>query len=160
VTATTLPEALRQAARVHSTRTAVADSDRRLTFAELHEGVQTTARALVSLGVRPGDRVCLWAPNSWQWVVTALATTYVGAALVPLNSRYTGHEAVDVVRRTRARVVVLADGFLGRSQLDELRSAAPGVSAGAVRRSQASPAPPGAAHAAAGVRRPRDRWMT
>jgi len=124
MTAATLPEALRQAARVHATRTAVADSDRRLTFAELHLGVQSAARALVSLGVRPGDRVCLWAPNSWQWVVTALATTYIGAALVPLNSRYTGHEAVDVVRRTRARVVVLADGFLGRNQLDELRSAA------------------------------------
>jgi len=82
------------------------------------------ARALVSLGVRPGDRVCLWAPNSWHWVVSALASTYIGAALVPLNSRYTGHEAVDVVRRTRARVVVLAHGFLGRDQVAELRAAA------------------------------------
>ena len=57
-------------------------------------------------------------------MVAALAATYAGGTLVPLNTRYTGHEAADVVRRTGARFVVLADGFLGRQQYDELVSAA------------------------------------
>ncbi|WP_141013036.1 AMP-binding protein [Nocardioides sambongensis] len=120
----TIPAALRRASSTAGHALAVADAERRLTWRELHQEVQLTARALVALGLGRGDRLALWAPNSWQWVVCSLATTYVGATLVPLNSRYTGHEVVDVVRRTRARIVVLADGFLGRDQLGELRSAA------------------------------------
>ena len=40
--------------------------------------------------------------------------------LVPANSRYTGHEVADIVERTDARLVVVEDGFLGRSQIAEL----------------------------------------
>jgi HIP---CoA ligase len=104
--------------------TAVTDAEGRLSWSELHDEVRNVARALVTLGVRRGDRVCVWAPNSRQWVVSALATTYVGAVLVPVNSRYTGHEAIDLVRRSRARVVVVAQGFLGRDQVAELQAAA------------------------------------
>ena len=73
-------------------------------LADLHERVCRTAAALVGLGVEKGDRVCVWAPNSWQWEVFALAVTYSGGTLTPVNTRYTGHEAVDVVDRAdRAR---------------------------------------------------------
>ena len=120
----TLPEVLRTAADRYADNEAVVDGEVRLTYADLLTEVRAAARALVSLGVDQGDRVCVWAPNTWQWQVIGLATTYVGGTLVPVNTRYTGHEAADVVRRTGARVVVLADGFLGRSQLDELRAAA------------------------------------
>jgi HIP---CoA ligase len=120
----TLPGVLRVAGSRYADREAVVDGATRLTYAELHEQVRRTAGALIALGVEKGDRVCLWAPNSWRWEVIALAVTYAGATLTPVNTRYTGHEAVDVVSRTRAKVVVVADGFLGRSQLRELAAAA------------------------------------
>jgi HIP---CoA ligase len=127
----TLPAVLRATAGAHPTRQAIVDGEVVLSYAELHAEVRTTARALVALGVERGDRIGVWAPNSWQWAVAALAITYVGAALVPLNSRYTGHEVADVLRRTGARVLFAADGFLGRRQLGELRDAAADGSAGA-----------------------------
>ena len=122
----TLPGVLRATANAHPDRQALLDGEVSLSYAELHAEVRTTARALVALGIGHGDRVGIWAPNSWQWAISALAITYVGAVLVPLNSRYTGYEVVDIARRTRARALFVADGFLGRGQLGELRKAAAG----------------------------------
>jgi acyl-CoA synthetase (AMP-forming)/AMP-acid ligase II len=119
-----LPGVLRDAAREFADREAVVDGDTRLTYGDLHEQVRRTAAALLGLGLEKGDRVCIWAPNSWQWEVLALAVTYAGGTLTPINTRYTGHEAVDVVVRTNAKVVAVADGFLGRGQHDELAAAA------------------------------------
>jgi acyl-CoA synthetase (AMP-forming)/AMP-acid ligase II len=109
---------------VHADREAVRDGDVSLSFAYLLDRVRTTARAYVALGVAPGDRVAVWAPNTWHWQVAALAVSYAGGVLVPLNTRYTGHEAVELVARTSASLVVAADGFLGRSQVEELAVAA------------------------------------
>ncbi|WP_110205404.1 FadD3 family acyl-CoA ligase [Nocardioides daejeonensis] len=120
----TLPQAVRVAAEKYGDRPAVVDGSTRLTFADLHQRVRDAARGYLALGVRPGDRVAIWAPNTWEWVVAGLAITYAGAALVPLNTRYKGHEVVDVVERTGATVLVMADGFLGRDQLAEIRAAA------------------------------------
>ncbi len=117
----TIPGALRAAADRWPARAAVVDGDTTLTFAELHACVR---RVAAGLGLEKGNRVCIWAPNSWRWEVAALAVTYAGGVLVPLNTRYTGHEVVDVVARTSPRLVVVEDGFLGRAQTDELRAAA------------------------------------
>jgi acyl-CoA synthetase (AMP-forming)/AMP-acid ligase II len=126
----TLPDVLRATANARPAEQALLDGEVSLSYADLHGEVQTTARALVALGIGHGDRIGIWAPNCWQWVGSALAVTYIGAVLVPLNSRYTGHEVVDIARRTRARVLFVADGFLGRSQLGELRKAAAGEGGG------------------------------
>ena len=120
----TLPGVLRAAASRYADREAVVDGDTRLTYAQLQEQVSRSAAALIALGVDKGDRVCIWAPNSWRWEVLALAVTYAGGTLTPVNTRYTGHEAVDVTSRTGAKIVALADGFLGRRQYDELVRAA------------------------------------
>lgn len=120
----TLAQVLRTASAEYSDHEAVVDGAVRLTYADLHVQVRTAARALATLGVKPGDRVGIWAPNSWHWVVAALATLYQGAVLVPLNSRYTAPEAVDIMRRMRATALVLADGFLGHQQYESLREAA------------------------------------
>jgi acyl-CoA synthetase (AMP-forming)/AMP-acid ligase II len=120
----TLPGVVRAAAERFDGLDAVVDGEVTLTFTGLLDAVRDTARGYLALGLEPGERVALWAPNSWQWEVAALAVSYAGGTLVPLNTRYTGHEAADVIRRTHARFVVLADGFLGRRQYDELVAAA------------------------------------
>ena len=63
-------------------------------------------------GVRPGDRVAIWTFNSAQWVIAALGLWQCGAVLVPINTRFKGLEASDILRRSRARVLVTATDFL------------------------------------------------
>jgi acyl-CoA synthetase (AMP-forming)/AMP-acid ligase II len=128
----TIPAALRAAAAAHGDRPAYvehgAHGRTELSFAGLLDRVREVARGYVARGLRPGDRVVVWAPNSIDWVVAALAVSYAGGTLVPANSRYTGHEVAALVARTDARVVVLADGFLDRTQAADLVAA--GVDAG------------------------------
>ena len=120
----TIPGVLRAAAARFGDHPAVIDGDVRLSHTELLDAVRSTAADLIGLGLQAGERVAVWAPNSWRWEVAALAVTYAGGSLVPLNTRYTGHEVVDVLARVSARAVVVADGFLDRQQSDELRRAA------------------------------------
>ncbi|MEO6471068.1 MAG: FadD3 family acyl-CoA ligase [Aeromicrobium sp.] len=119
---TTVPGLVRRAATEFGDAPAYAMDGRTLTFAELHDLVRRTAAGYRRHGLEPGGRVVLWAPNSIEWVVAGLAVTYAGGTLVPANSRYTAHEVADIVERTHAALVVVADGFLGRTQLADLGS--------------------------------------
>src|SRR5687767_10185017 len=116
-TAPTLPRLLRAAAERYADRPAYVEGERSLTYAGLLARVQEVARGYVARGLAPGQRVVVWAPNSIEWAVAALAVTYAGGALVPVNSRYTGHEVADIIDRTSAVIAVVADGFLGRTQI-------------------------------------------
>ncbi|MEH1126409.1 FadD3 family acyl-CoA ligase [Micromonospora sp. CPCC 206061] len=126
----TIPSALIAAARDHGDCPALLQLDGpRLTYVELHERVRTVARALIAAGVDAGDRVAIWTPNTHHWVEAALGASYAGATLVPVNTRFTGYEALDLVRRSGARAIVVADLFLGTDRLRALREAAAGESA-------------------------------
>jgi acyl-CoA synthetase (AMP-forming)/AMP-acid ligase II len=121
----TVPGLVRRAAEEFGDATAYSMDGRTLTFAELHESVRRAAAVYRGFGVEPGGRVVLWAPNSIDWVIAGLAVTYAGGTLVPANSRYTAHEVADIVERTDASLVVIADGFLGRTQIADLRGLVP-----------------------------------
>lgn len=92
---------------------AVVDTDRALTFGQLHAELEAFASALVAAGVHPGDRVAVWAPNSWRWIVAALGAHRAGAVLVPVNTRFRAAEVGHVLARTAPAVLVLEQGFLG-----------------------------------------------
>lgn len=121
----TVPGLVRRAAEMFGDGTAFAMDGQALSFTELHDRVRQTAAGYHARGVEPGDRVVLWAPNSIDWVIAGLAATYAGGILVPANSRYTAYEVADLIERTNAALVVVADGFLGRTQFADLRSVAP-----------------------------------
>jgi HIP---CoA ligase len=125
----TIPQVLDGIADQFSGHDALVTEDRRLTFAELRDEVRRAAAAMIDLGVRAGDRVAIWSPNTWHWVVACLATTYAGGVLVPLNTRYTAGEATDILARTGAPLLFASGEFLGadkaasidRAALPELR---------------------------------------
>jgi acyl-CoA synthetase (AMP-forming)/AMP-acid ligase II len=119
----TIPAALRRAAETFGDAEALVDGDVRLSWRELLDEVRTAARCYLAEGVQPGDRVAIWTPNTWHWVVAALGAHYAGATLVPINTRYTGHEALDILERTQAVALVVAGPFLGADRLALLRSA-------------------------------------
>src|SRR5260370_20710156 len=95
-----------------------------LTYRDLLDRSRTVARALIAAGIGPGDRIAIWCPNTHHWVLAALGTLYSGATLVPVNTRFTGHEALDVIGRSRARGLIVADEFLGTDRLAALVAAA------------------------------------
>ncbi len=117
----TVPAVLDRIARELSDHDALVTDDRRLTFAELRAEVRHAAAAMIELGVNAGDRVAIWSPNTWHWVIACLATHYAGGVVVPLNTRYTAREATDILVRTGAPLLVAMGEFLGVDKSAELK---------------------------------------
>lgn len=120
----TVPAALDRFAGQFPDQDALITDDRSFTATALRDEVHRAAAALVTLGVEPGDRVAIWSPNTWHWVVACLAIHHVGAAMVPLNTRYTAAEASDIIARTDAPVLFAAGRFLGADRAADLDLAA------------------------------------
>src|SRR2546421_10986436 len=60
----------------------------RATYSELVEQCEEVARGLMARGVQKGDRVGIWAPNRYEWVIAQYATAATGAILVNINPAY------------------------------------------------------------------------
>jgi HIP---CoA ligase len=122
---TTIPAAVARAAREFGDAPALAEpGGPRFSYRELQDRVVTVARALIAEGVAPGDRVAIWSANTHHWVLGALGALHAGATLVPVSTRFTGHEALDVISRSGARALIVAGPFLGTDRLAALRAAA------------------------------------
>jgi acyl-CoA synthetase (AMP-forming)/AMP-acid ligase II len=113
VAAKTIPRLLDAAAARYAGGSAVEEGEVRLDFATLRARAHEAARGFVAQGVAPGDRVAIWAPNGWEWIVAALGLQCAGAVLVPLNTRLKGGEAGAILRKSRARLCCTVTGFLG-----------------------------------------------
>ncbi|MCX5305435.1 FadD3 family acyl-CoA ligase [Streptomyces sp. NBC_00160] len=119
-----IAQLVRAAAARYADREAVVDGRTRISYAQLGERVERAAAACVAAGIEPGDRVAVWAPNTLEWIVSALGAVSAGAALVPLNTRFRGTEAAYVLERSRARLLFVTGTFLGTSYVASLRRAA------------------------------------
>ncbi|MFD4143011.1 MULTISPECIES: FadD3 family acyl-CoA ligase [unclassified Streptomyces] len=118
-----VPRLVRDAARRHGEREAVVEGRTRVTYADLGERVERAAAACIAAGIRKGDRVAVWAPNTLDWIVSALGAVSAGAVLVPLNTRFKGTEAAYVLQRSRTRLLFVTGTFLGTSYVASLRRA-------------------------------------
>ncbi len=122
--ALTVPAAVARAAREFGDAEALAvpggaggqggEGGLRLSYAELEERVTAVAGALMDSGIEAGDRVALWAPNGAEWMLAALGALSAGGVLVPVSTRFTGPEALDVIVRSGARALFVAGGLPGR----------------------------------------------
>ncbi len=121
----TIPHLLRSSADRFSAREAIVDvSDgTSLSFTGLAAAAHDAARAFMSVGIERGDRVAIWAPNIWEWVVAALGLQSAGGVLVPLNTRFKGREAVYILGKSRAKALVTITGFLDTDYVALLRDA-------------------------------------
>jgi acyl-CoA synthetase (AMP-forming)/AMP-acid ligase II len=108
----TIPAAFVHAVATGGDEVAVIDGDRSWTWTELGGEVGRATKAFLAAGIELGDRVAIWAPNCAEWIIALLGLQSAGAVLVPLNTRFKGAEAADILGRSRARVLVTVDGFL------------------------------------------------
>ena len=100
----------------------------RATYCELWEQVDVAARALLARGVRKGDRVGIWAPNCYEWVVVQFATARIGVILVNINPAYQLTELGYALAQSGVSFLVLARGFRQSDYvalLDEVRPRCP-----------------------------------
>jgi acyl-CoA synthetase (AMP-forming)/AMP-acid ligase II len=118
----TIPAISAAAAVQFGARVAIEDGPIRLTYAELAEQARTFGAALAASGIEPGDRVAVWAFNCSEWVVALLGLSQAGAVLVPINTRFKGGEAADILGRSRARLLVTVTDFLGTDYVSMLRA--------------------------------------
>jgi len=82
------------------------------TYEEFREDVDNFARALISMGVRPGMKVAIWATNVPAWYITFWATTKLGAVLVTVNTAYKIHEAEYLLRQSDTQTLVMIESAL------------------------------------------------
>jgi acyl-CoA synthetase (AMP-forming)/AMP-acid ligase II len=118
----TIPDLLRDSSRRFGEHPAVVDESITISYQHLEALAHRVGRALLASGVEPGDRIAVWCPNRWEFVATLLGAQCIGASLVPLNTRYRGEEARSILERSRASVLVVANGFLGNDYLGMLHA--------------------------------------
>ena len=105
----TISQALRDRAKEHPDHDAliVRHQKARFTWGELDRQVTQVARGLAGLGLRPRDRVGIWASNCMEWVLVQHAAARAGVALVNVNPAYRSHELRYVLKKSRIRVLFL-----------------------------------------------------
>ena len=81
------------------------------TYPEFRDDVDNFARALISMGVKQGDHVAIWATNVPAWFITFWATVKIGAVLVTVNTAYKIHEAEYLLRQSDTHTLVMIDGY-------------------------------------------------
>ena len=123
-----IPHVVRGAAERFGGEPAIIDGDRRYGFDELADQMVEAVRATIALGVEPGDRVGLCAPNSAEWIIAALGILGAGGVIVPLNTRFKSGELAYILRKSGAKAL-LASSFLDNDYIADLQKADPDLPA-------------------------------
>ncbi len=95
------------------------------TYPEFREDVYTFARSLISMGVKKGDHVAIWATNVPAWYITFWATTLIGAVLVTVNTAYKVHEAEYLLRQSDTHTLVMVDKCKDSDYIEIIKSLCP-----------------------------------
>ena len=103
------------------------------TYSEFRDDVDTFARSLIALGVKPGDKVAVWATNIPQWFIAFWATTKIGAILVTVNTAYKIHEIEYLLKQSDTHTLITIESCLDSNYAEsiaelcpELETAVPG----------------------------------
>src|SRR6266536_3367459 len=126
----TIGENLRRTVERHGDREALVSRHQgyRATYRELWEQSGLAARALMARGVGKGDRVGIWAPNRYEWVIVQYATARIGAILVNINPAYKTAELSYALQQSGASLLLLARAFRTADyvgMLEEVRDLCP-----------------------------------
>ena len=116
---------LRRAVKLYPDKTAVVDGPDRFTYAEMGARVNQLANALLSLGIKQGDRVCILSPNSHYFLESFYATAAVGIILVPLNYRLVAADHEYIINHAGVRAVLVDYDYT--KVVDEIRPNLPKV---------------------------------
>src|SRR5690606_10790680 len=91
---------------------------RSISYEALGEQIQVAAKALLDLGIRPGDKIGIFSPNRPQWAIVDFAITSVGAVAVAIYATETAKGAEYIARDAELRLVFVG----GQAQYDKVES--------------------------------------
>jgi acyl-CoA synthetase (AMP-forming)/AMP-acid ligase II len=118
-----VPDALFHAAARTPDAIAIEGEDgAKLTYADLQKSAIAAAKAFIAYGLKKGDRISIWAPNSPAWIIVTLGAQLAGGVLVPLNTRLKGREASYILNRSGARLLFTVTNFLNTDYPSLLKS--------------------------------------
>jgi fatty-acyl-CoA synthase len=99
--------------------------DVRWSYRELKRRVDNLAAGLMRLGLEPGDRLGIWAPNCAEWVLTQFASAKAGLVLVNINPAYLRGELEYALNKVECKALIMATGFKKTSYIAILQSLSP-----------------------------------
>ena len=99
--------------------------DIRWSYGELVEEINRLATGLLALGISPGDRVGIWSPNRYEWVLTQFATAKIGAIMVCVNPAYRLYELEYALNKVGVKAIIAAESFKTSFYLKMLQDLAP-----------------------------------
>uniref|UniRef100_A0A3Q3VKZ3 Medium-chain acyl-CoA ligase ACSF2, mitochondrial n=1 Tax=Mola mola TaxID=94237 RepID=A0A3Q3VKZ3_MOLML len=99
----------------------------RKTFAQLQQDVDQAAAGLLALGLTKGDRLGMWGPNSYAWVLMQFATAKAGIILVSVNPAYQTQEVEFALRKVGCKALVCPEQFKMQQYCDMLRQICPEI---------------------------------
>ncbi|WP_417561946.1 3-phosphoshikimate 1-carboxyvinyltransferase [Microbacterium sp.] len=139
---------------------AAPDRETPLTWSELDDAVDKAAAMLLGYGIRPGDRVAVQLPNCAGFVVAAAAAARIGAVICPIMPIFRQREVAFALKRSQAKLVIVADNYRGRQHDRELAEILDGPDAAglAVRNVLVLHLTPGVAHVVPGCDNPDVAW--
>lgn len=97
----------------------------RWSYAEFLTEVDKLAAGLLALGLSKGERVAIWSPNRFEWVLTQFATAKIGAIMVCINPAYRLYELEYALNKVGCKAIISAESFKTSFYLDMLQSLAP-----------------------------------
>jgi fatty-acyl-CoA synthase len=123
----TIGRAFDAAAARHPEREAlvVRQQRRRYRYGELKALVDQLAGGFASLGLEPGERIGIWAPNCAEWTLTQFASAKAGLILVNINPAYRLHELEFCINKVGCRALVCAERLKGSHYIAMLQELAP-----------------------------------
>ncbi len=97
----------------------------RATYKEFWQQVEEVAKGLLAYGVKKGDRVGIWSPNRYEWVLVQFATARIGVILVNVNPAYKASELKYALKQSEISLLIMSKGFRQTNYieiLDEVRA--------------------------------------
>ena len=104
--------------------------NQRVSYRMLWEKARTLAKGLMALGIGHGDKVSIWAGNSLEWIYTQLAAPFIGAILVPVNTRFRMSELEYILGQSDSKILLMVKQFLNIDFLAMLKEICPEITRG------------------------------
>uniref|UniRef100_A0AAQ5ZLG0 Medium-chain acyl-CoA ligase ACSF2, mitochondrial n=1 Tax=Amphiprion ocellaris TaxID=80972 RepID=A0AAQ5ZLG0_AMPOC len=125
----TVAETLLKSVEFHPDKEAMVfkEDGLRKTFAEFYQDVDRAAAGLLALGLKKGDRLGMWGPNTYEWVLFQFATAKAGIILVSVNPAYQLQEVEFALKKVGVKAIVCPTQFKTQKYCDMLRKICPEI---------------------------------
>ncbi len=94
----------------------------RATYHQFWEQLGHVAKGILAMGAKKGDRVGIWSPNRYEWVLVQYAAARIGVVLVNINPAYRASELKYALNQSEVSVLIMAKGFRQTNYVEILES--------------------------------------